>query len=161
MPKLLYFPVQGRAQAIRFMCDVKGVAFEDVRMSGVEWGPIKAAATHGEGVQMPIWVTDDGKSYGQSMAILKMMAFEHGYMPETAMQEYEAEWVYATMVDICEKPEIYALLKEDADEAAQQACIDILTKFYKRCDAQWNDGRAHIAGDKITHADFAMLARHT
>ena len=29
MPKLLYFPVQARAQAIRYLLGAKGVVFED------------------------------------------------------------------------------------------------------------------------------------
>ena len=48
MPKLLYFQVQGRAQPIRFMLDVKGVAFEDVRMTFEEWGAVKQAGTYGD-----------------------------------------------------------------------------------------------------------------
>ena len=60
MPKLIYFPVMGRAQAIRFLLDVKGVQFEDARITGAEWGPMKAAGTYGVGSQLPVWVADDG-----------------------------------------------------------------------------------------------------
>ena len=49
MPKLIYFPVQGRAQAIRFMLAAKGVDFEDQRITGAEWGPMKEAGTYGAG----------------------------------------------------------------------------------------------------------------
>jgi glutathione S-transferase len=158
MPKLLYFPVQGRAQAIRFLLAAKGVAFEDQRLTGAEWGPIKAAATYGEGAQMPIYVADDGSIKVQSMAILKSLAFEHGYMPETALQVYELEWFYAVVVDIIEKPERMALIRDEPSEEEVQACIALLKKFIEKIDGQWADGRAHAAGDKITHADFAMLA---
>ena len=83
MPKVIYFNVQGRAQAIRFLLGAKGVAFEDVRMTGEEWGAAKAANTYGEGAQLPLYVRDDGSKMAQSMAILKALAFEHGYAPET------------------------------------------------------------------------------
>ena len=101
MPKLIYFDVQGRAQAIRFLLQSKGVEFEDQRITREEWGAIKAAGTYGES-QTPIYVTDDGKYYAQSAAILKMLAKEHGYGSETPAQEYEQEWYYATVVDCLE-----------------------------------------------------------
>ena len=46
-----------------------------------------------------------------------MLAHEHGYGTDTPIQTYEAEWLYATAVDIVEKPECYALMKDDANEA--------------------------------------------
>ena len=46
-----------------------------------------------------------------------MLALEHGYGTDTPSQTYEAEWFYATAVDIVEKPECYALMKDDANEA--------------------------------------------
>ena len=61
---------------------------------------------------MPIYVADDGKFYCQSIAILKMLAKEHGYAPETALQEFEAEWFYATVVDVMETPKRMALIKD-------------------------------------------------
>ena len=107
---------------------------------------------------MPIYVQDDGKYFGQSMAILKMLAFEHGYMPETPMQTYEESWFYATVVDCLEnKPDRYALMQDEPAAEMVTSCIEIHEKFIKKCDAHWADGRAHVAGDKMTHADFAML----
>ena len=64
-----------------------------------------------------------------------MLAHEHGYGTDTPIQTYEAEWLYATAVDIVEKPECYALMKDDADEAALDAVIDLLRNFMKKCDA--------------------------
>ena len=87
MPKLIYFPVQGRGQAIKYLLGAKGVAFEDQVITGAEWGPIKEAKTYGDS-QLPVYVRDDGSYVNQSMAILKMLAYEHGYMPETPAQVY-------------------------------------------------------------------------
>ena len=111
---------------------------------------------------MPIYVLDDGKYLCQSNAILEMLAFEHGYMPETAMQTYEKAWFYATIVDCLEnKPENYALAMDEPAAEMVASCIANLEKFIKKCDAQWADGRAHVAGDKMTYADFTMLASIT
>ena len=157
MPKLIYFPVQGRAQAIRYMLGAKGVAFEDQMITGAEWGPMKEAKTYGD-AQMPIYVADDGSYYNQSVAILKMLAMDHGYSPSTPKCLFEVEWMYGVVVDIIEKPERYALMKDDAEEPARQACIDLLSKFMDKLDERFADGRAHVGGDQITDGDFSLLA---
>ena len=157
MPKLIYFPVQGRAQSIRYLLGAKGVAFEDQMITGAEWGPMKEAKTYGDS-QLPVYVLDDGSYFSQSNAILKMLAMEHGYAPSTSKCLYEVEWMYAVVVDIIEKPERYALIKDDADEAARQACIDLLCKFMDKLEARFSDGRAHVGGDQITYGDFGLLA---
>ena len=157
MPKLVYFPLQGRAQAIRFLLRSKGVAFEDELLTFEEWGSVKAAATYGEGTQLPVWVCDDGTVLNQSIAILKMLAEENGYAPENPKQRYENEWFYATIVDILEKPERMAIMKDDATEEQKQAAIDVFTRFLDKLNTHWADGRAHVAGDKVTDADFTLL----
>lgn len=110
---------------------------------------------------MPIYVTDDGKYFTQSVAILRMLAVEHGYAPETAKQVYEVEWFQGTVVDIMESADRFALIKDDATEEMQGKCIAVLKKFIEKIDAQWADGRAHAAGEKITWVDFSMLAAVT
>ena len=63
MAKVVYFPIQGRAQAIRYLLAYKEVAFEDVRLSFEEWGPVKAAGTYGPNAQLPAYVDESGKVY--------------------------------------------------------------------------------------------------
>ena len=83
---------------------------------------------------------------------------DHGCAPATSKALYETEWFYATGFDIFEKPERFTLLKDDATEEAQQACIARLEKFIRKLDERWADGRAHVGGDHITHADFYLLS---
>ena len=128
MPKLLYFPVQGRAQAIRYMLGSKGVEFEDKHVEGPEWGPMKAAGTYGEGAKLPVWVLDDGTYFTQSMAILKMLAMEHGYAPTTARAVYEVEWWQMQFSDMVDG-KILAIMKDDATEEERQNVITILGKW--------------------------------
>ena len=61
MPKLVYFPLQGRAQASRYCLAHKGVEFEDVRLTYAEWGEAKAAGTYtAVGGNIPAFIEDDG-----------------------------------------------------------------------------------------------------
>ena len=162
MPKLLYFPLQGRAQAIRYMLKLKGIDFEDQRLTGAEWGPIKAAATYGANVQMPIYVKDDNTHMTQSMAILKSLAMEHGYMPTTAQEFYEAEWFLDTATDMLAKPGVVgALLNDDATEEQQQVAADAITGLMDKYNTRFSDDRAHVAGATLTYADFQCLATYT
>ena len=119
---------------------------------------MKAAGTYGAGNQLPIWVNDDGSYLNQSMPILKMLAMEHGYAPASAKAVYETEWLYSTVGDVFEKPERFAIMKDDASDEDKQKVIDILNTLIDKCEAQWNDGRAHVGGDAITHADFMFLS---
>ena len=122
---------------------------------------MKEAATYGAGAQLPVYVLDDGTYFTQSMAILKMLAMEHGYFPTTPKCMYEVEWFQDTFIDTCEKPERFALMRDDADEAARQACIAIINKFLDKIEARFSDGRAHVGGDQITYADFCLLTNAT
>ena len=45
-PKLVYFDLQGRAQAIRYLLAYKGIEYEDIRLSFPEWGEAKMAGTY-------------------------------------------------------------------------------------------------------------------
>ena len=157
MPKLLYFPVIGRAQATRFLLAVKGVEFEDVRLSMEEWGAMKAAGTYGT-AQLPILVADDGTYQSQSMATLKALAFEHGYGPTSAKAMYESEWYYAMIKDVMETPAGYAIMQDDPTEEAILSCIGVLETVMDRLETHWNDGRTSVSGEGITGADFALMA---
>ena len=161
MPTLMYFDLQGRAQAIRFLLQAAGVEFEDQRLTGEQWRPIKEAGTYGEG-GMPIYIDSNGTYYKQSMAILKMLAFENGFNPETPLQEYEAQWHIDTMIDCFHgKPAFYALFKDDATEEDVAPCIEMIKGHAKKLNDRYADGRTHAAGDKITYADFILLTNVT
>ena len=158
MPKLIYFPVQGRAQGLRYMLAAKGVEFEDVRITGAEWGPMKESQKYGAGAQLPVWERDDGTFMTQSLAMLKSLAMDLGYAPSDSKTLFETEWFYALGFDVFEKPERFAILKDDATEEAQDACIKILDTLMDRLESRFSDGRTTVGGSQTTHADFYLLS---
>ena len=106
MPKLSYFPLQGRAQAIRYLLGYKQVAFDDQHVSFEEWGAGKANGTN-PAAQLPVWTEDDGSIKTQSKAILLYLANKHGVVPANADEDYEMNWFYETQIDFTTgKPEI-------------------------------------------------------
>ena len=161
MPKLIYFDLQGRAQAIRYLLAYKGVQFEDVRMSFEEWGAAKAAGTYGEGVQLPLYVDDAGMQFSQSKAILEYLALEHNVTPANNKEAYEVMWAGETRVDH-DKPEGMAgLFQENAPAEVIDVCVENMNKLMTKYNTRWADGRAHVAGATLTAADFGLLTAYT
>ena len=99
MPKLVYFELQGRAQAIRYLLAYKGIEYEDVKLSFEQWGQAKAAGTYGEGNLLPVWVAEDGTIFNQSRAILEFLAYENGVVPTTAVETFEKNWYFEVRLD--------------------------------------------------------------
>jgi glutathione S-transferase len=66
--KVIYFNMGGRAEPIRLALHYAGVQFEDVRLTGAEFGEKKAAGYFKFG-QVPV-VEIDGKQFAQSAALL-------------------------------------------------------------------------------------------
>mmetsp|Transcript_825 Transcript_825/g.1247 ORF Transcript_825/g.1247 Transcript_825/m.1247 type:complete len:118 (+) Transcript_825:232-585(+) len=86
-----------------------------------------------------------------------MLAFEHGYMPETAQQVYETEWFYSTHVDHFEHKERTVVFNPGKTDEEIQAFIERFGVLIRKLDAHWADGRTYVGGEKMTHADFVLL----
>ena len=90
MPKVVYFDIQGRAQAIRYVLAHKGVEFEDIRLSFEEWGASKATGTYAApGGSLPSFIKDDGTQMNQGLAIVQYLCHEHGVVAANAEEQYE------------------------------------------------------------------------
>ena len=85
MGKLSYFDIYGRAEMIRLLLNYAGVDFEDERFTQAEWPEHKASFKTG---QVPCWTDDSGKQFGESEAIFKMLAHEHGLAGKTGAEVY-------------------------------------------------------------------------
>ena len=159
---LVYFDVQGRGQAIRYILDHHGHAFEDKRLTHEEWGPAKMAGTYTPvGGSLPAWISG-GKKYTQSMAILSMLAQQFGKVPQTPEQVYEMNWYIETKKDHDDKKELMvAITQENADEETIAKFVANYAEMNTKCEERWNDGRKHVAGDQITMADYIYLAAYT
>ena len=80
--ELLYFPIRGRAEAVRLLLADNGVEFTDTRIGGDAWAARKPTAHFGQvggihrlfsfslSTQMPV-LYDDGFQVVQSNAILR------------------------------------------------------------------------------------------
>ena len=77
--EIVYFGVNGRADALRLMLHSKGVNFTDTRVGLGQHGPYKEDG-RSEWGGLPCACLD-GEWYGQNRAILRMLGNRLGYYP--------------------------------------------------------------------------------
>ena len=113
MPKLIYFDLGGRAEAIRMLLAHAKAQYTDERLSFPEFGAKKAAGEFPSG-QVPVWVDDHGVKYNQTKAIFKMLAAEHGYeSAHTPHDQYLVTWYGETLADFAKPEFMGAWFKDD------------------------------------------------
>ena len=119
MPKLYYFDLGGRAEAIRMLLHHAKVQFEDVRLTFPEFGQMKAEGKFPAG-QVPVYVDDNGTMYNQTKAILSGLAAQHGYShADTFEDTYLSHWYGETIADFA-KPEVLGAFFKDAHPTAEE-----------------------------------------
>ena len=91
--KLVYFPVHAKGEMIRMLAAHAEIPHKDERVTGEEFAARKAAGEFPVG-QVPIW-SENGKTYNQSCAILRMLGQRHGYYSS----EPERMWLIDSCVD--------------------------------------------------------------
>ncbi|KAF1324525.1 Glutathione s-transferase, partial [Globisporangium splendens] len=118
--KLTYFGIPGRAELARLLFTFGGVAFEDARVSGPEFGAMKTSLPLG---QLPI-LEVDGVVFSQSMAISRYAAKVVGLYPADAVQALRVEMISETIVDMLDT--VVDIKFRTSDEAAK---AEKTTKF--------------------------------
>ena len=91
--ELVYFGMQGRAGMIRHALAAKGEDYTDTHVTGDEWKEIKDVK-YGKGVGLPVLILQDGTILNQSVAILKMVCHEAGFVPKTELEAYSEKWYF-------------------------------------------------------------------
>ncbi len=98
-PKLTYFHLHGKVECIRMVCVKGNIDFEDNRITGEEFGALKASGSLPSG-QVPLWTTADGKNLNQAFAILRMLGRQTGYYKDENVDEcFIVDWTLETVLD--------------------------------------------------------------
>ena len=140
--KLVYFGIQGRGQACRFLLTNRGVDFEDYRITGEEWKEAKAEGRWNGTGGLPVLVEEDGTVRNQQHAILQYLAVKHGLGPQSAEQTYEMQWFYETDKDHGNVENAgKALFMADCTEEFLTIAVDNKAKLFDKWEARWADGR--------------------
>ena len=156
--KLTYFPVRARAEPIRIILTLAGADWEDHRnMTDDDLDALnqKGICPYG---QLPI-LEFDGVVLAQSMAILRYLAREYGFLPETSLEIAVADGIVDQIQDCVLKVIRMWFTKDQIEKKKIKQDFDgdlfpqNLTYFEKIL-SQHCKGKTFFFGDKITYADI-------
>ena len=155
----------GRADPIRFLLHHANVDFEYVGYDFAKWGELKGSGKGGEFNGLPR-VTIDGKEYGQSLAILRMLGAKHGYYTPSDWQcAARVDLFLDAWVDMLDKSTGLALSagggKDMAEVLKEHETVikNVHEPAIKAMEAQLTEvGGPYLAGSKLTIADCCMVA---
>jgi len=155
---LHYFPTTGRAELIRLLFTAAGQKFTDTRVTFPEWGKLKAAGSTPWG-SLP-YLEVDGKELGQTKAIVRFVAHEHGLAGSGAFEQGLVDSVVEGTRDILD-----TLFTFQYGDAAQKdanlnklktttlpAALGNLEKFITK-----HGQNGFTVGGKLTTADLAVF----
>ncbi|EFA78463.1 hypothetical protein PPL_09115 [Heterostelium album PN500] len=148
-PTLYYFDARARAETIRFILKLKGVAFNDVRLKEIP-AELKEKANFG---QLPFY-EDENISLSQSLAIESYLAEVHGLDGNTAVERaLISQYVHATQ-------DVYNPYFSANNEASNlkfkvETAPKYLTRFEQHLKAA---GGEHFVGNRLTLADISVFA---
>ena len=154
--KVIYFGVYGRAEFIRMLLTHAKVNFEDERLDFAAFGARKAAGEFPNG-QIPV-VVHNGKMLNESTAILRYLGKHFGYYPADAHEAWYADSLVDYSNDLIGKtyPNI---MNKKFDEDTKKHHVDTVTTYCAYFNKQLKShGKAFIAGDKPTTADFHVTS---
>jgi glutathione S-transferase len=157
--KLYYFPIHGRAEAIRMLLMHAKQEFEDVAVSQQEFGKMKTDSSLLEFGLLPMLELPNGQRLSQTKAILRTLGQTHGYWTKDPK---EAWIIDSTMDSVNDELSKIATMKFCQDDEEKKALFfDYLTKGLP----QWLSimekrlaGKKFVVGDRITIADFCLGA---
>ena len=159
-PKLTYFPVGGRGEAIRALCAHANFDYEDNRVSRDEFQPLKESGYSPMG-GVPIW-DEDGFVMCQGNSIMRMLGIRLGYYTSDPQQAYEIDSLMDYAEDIQTKfgqflfPVYFGKPPGDEQVFLENFWDKHITVVGGRLKGH---GHRFVAGtDKPTIADFKMFA---
>ena len=155
-PKLVYFDIQGRAQAIRYLLADVGVDYEDVRLTNEQWAEAKAAGTYtAVGGSLPSYIEPNGEKKSQSIAILHHLSKKHGKTAANGQEAYELHWLFETKKDHEDKATFGAIFTAGCDAEIIDKFIANVKLQLDKCDEHYADGRERCSGGaNATAADY-------
>jgi glutathione S-transferase len=152
--KLYYFPARGRAEAIRFVFKEAGVEFEDVRVTGEDWGKTyKEESPFG---YMPI-LEVDGKKISGSYVCARFLGEKFGLAGENEFQNAEIASVGDAIHDL-EGDVVKFVFEKDPEAKAKLQKELKETKFpmrFKYLERQAAKADEYFFG-KVTWVDFTF-----
>ena len=165
-----------------------GVAFNDLRITFDDWAQYKPLTPAG---QVPLWIepaatvtegkssttveaknllaledkskiVPEGKTFNQSVAILRKLGRKLGYYSDDADACYWIDWAIETHGDLWAKKDYRVFLfKEEATDEELKTMDDNMRAFNGLIEKRLKDqGAKFLAGDKMTIGDILIFSAY-
>ena len=154
-----------RADPIRFLLHYHKIDYQYIGYEMEQWMKLKGEGKGGEFNGLPR-VCIDGKEYGQSLAILRMLGQKYGYYDASNWKcAAKVDLFLDAWVDMLDKSSGLAMKMAGGADAAEvmgemdKVIETVFRPALKAMDAQLAaEGGPFLAGSKVTIADFCMVA---
>jgi len=154
--KLTYFPARGAAELTRYILAYGGVEYDDNRIKGPEWGPLKPKSPLGS---LPILTLEDGSEYSQSSAMARYFANKVGITGSTPEERLHADMI----VDLVRSDMMPLVVKYHFEKDPEQKKVHAETakekfdQWLTKVEEKYVKGEGSILASGFSWADLAIF----
>ncbi|XP_054285379.1 glutathione S-transferase-like [Macrosteles quadrilineatus] len=154
--KLIYFPVKGLAEPIRFLFAYLGEDFEDYRFNREDWPRIKQTTPWGKSPVLEV----DGKAVSQSIAICRYLAKEAGLCGADHWEDLRIDEIVDSINDLrAELAKVAYESDEKRKTALRVPLVNEIVPFYmRRLNDIVKNNNGYLANKKLSWADLYFAA---
>ncbi|KAE8588643.1 hypothetical protein XENTR_v10022658 [Xenopus tropicalis] len=154
---LIYFPVRGRAEAIRLLLADQGIDWEEDEVQIADWvsgkDGRKKDAVFG---QLPGFRDGDFVLY-QSNSILRYLGNKHGLDGSDAHERAVVDMVNSGVEDLRQKYGRFLYFEYETGKDKYLETLPAQLDLFERILSKNANGSAFIVGNKISYADYNLL----
>ncbi|ESO09543.1 hypothetical protein HELRODRAFT_168544 [Helobdella robusta] len=150
---LVYFPVRGRAQSLKYLCKDNDIQLEEKVVQFGEWADLKPKTPLG---QLP-YATIDGIDLAQSNAILRYLARKHGLYGKDQNEAAKIDMLNDQQEDL--RLSYLQMIYKDYEQGREpflQKLPDGLKIFEKYLSLN-HDGKGYFVGEKASFLDYNVF----
>uniref|UniRef100_A0A1B6C4P2 glutathione transferase n=1 Tax=Clastoptera arizonana TaxID=38151 RepID=A0A1B6C4P2_9HEMI len=156
--KLIYFPVKGLGEPIRFLLAYLGEDFEDYRFESKDWPTIKPTTPFGKA---PVLEVDGGKlKLCQSVAICRYLAKQAGLTGKDALEDLQIDIIVDVIGDLRQEIAAFNYNPDEKQKASKkETCLKETLPFYmQKLDAIAKENKGFLANGKLSWADIYLAS---
>ena len=155
--KIIYFNGRGRGEMLRWICEVGGLEYENIRLTNEEWPKHKPDAPFG---QLPM-IEYDGVKLAQSKAINRFLARKAGLAGKDDLEQCQVDMYLELLSELFDAWIKVAFEKDEARKKEAQKTFEEqkFPNFVKTAEKKLGEaGGKYFVGNHLTLADLEIAS---